>query len=219
MVAPARWQQQWLKRYGIQRGDRVAIAMRNYPEWAVAFFAVTSIGAIAVAINAWWNPRELSYSLENCDPALVVVDQERLDRLAECESLPAELRIIRVRATENAHIASDDWLEVIGAQAGAAMPQVTIAPDDHATIFFTSGSTGHPKGVAATHRNIIHSLLSWELDWELRAHLGVYEPPELAHQQGLLLAIPMFHVAGCFAGPAVCSQGSTQSRVHVQVGC
>jgi long-chain acyl-CoA synthetase len=185
--------------YGIQPGDRVAIAMRNYPEWTMAFFAVTSIGAVAVAINAWWNARELSHSLVDCDPSLIVVDQERLDRLADCEALPADLNVIRVRATKNTRLASDNWDNVISAQAGAIMPQATIDPDDDVIIFYTSGSTGYPKGLISTHRAVIHAVLSWELDWELRSQLGVYVPPEVDYQQGLLLTLPMFHVAGCHA--------------------
>jgi len=185
--------------YGIQPGDRVAIAMRNYPEWVIAFFAATSIGAIAVPLNAWWNTRELMHSLEDSKPSLIVVDQERLDRLADCESLVDELRIIRVRATESSRIVSDDWDEVLGATKGSEMPQVDINPDDDAIILYTSGSTGNPKGGVSSHRAIIHALLSWELDWELRACVGVYELPETEHQGGMLLAIPMFHVSGCHA--------------------
>jgi long-chain acyl-CoA synthetase len=185
--------------YGIQHGDRVAIAMRNYPEWVITFFATTSIGAIAVPVNAWWNARELSYSLEDCRPSLIVVDQERLDRLADCESLAGQPRIIRVRATENAHIASDTWDEVLGTYAGAEMPQVSVDPDDDAIILYTSGSTGPPKGVVSSHRSIIHALLSWELDWELRACMGVYELQATDEKGGMILAIPLFHVSGCHA--------------------
>jgi len=185
--------------YGIRHGDRVAIAMRNYPEWVITFFAATSIGAITVPLNAWWNTRELSYSLADCQPSLIVVDQERLDRLADCESLAGELQTIRVRAVENTGIASDNWDDVLGSNAGCEMPQVSVNPDDDAIIFYTSGSTGSPKGVVSSHRSIVHALLSWELDWELRACMGVYELQETEHQAGMLLAIPMFHVSGCHA--------------------
>jgi long-chain acyl-CoA synthetase len=185
--------------YGIQHGDRVAIAMRNYPEWVIALFAATSIGAIAVPVNAWWSTRELSYSLEDCKPSLIVVDQQRLDCLADRELPVGEQRTLRVRAAKNSRIASDDWDEVLGAHAGREMPQVNMNPDDDAIILYTSGSTGDPKGVVSSHRSIIHALLSWELDWELRACMGVYELPEPEFQGGMLLAIPLFHVAGCHA--------------------
>ena len=79
------------------------------------------------------------------------------------------------------------------------MPDAPIDPDDDATLIYTSGSTGHPKGVLSTHRNAIHAVLSWELDWAVRAHRGIYVAPEVEHQEGMLLAIPLFHVAGSHA--------------------
>ena len=197
-----------VKDYGIKHGDRVAIGMRNYPEWVIAFFAITSVGAIAVPVNAWWNARELSYSLEDCQPALIVVDQERLDRLADCESPADEYPTIRVRTTENHRIPSDNWDEVLAAHAGAEMPQVNLDPDDDAIIFYTSGSTGMPKGAVSSHRSVIHAVLSWELDWELRNCMGVYELPEPDEQGGMLLAVPLFHVSGCHA--------ATLSSIRVQ---
>jgi long-chain acyl-CoA synthetase len=199
--------------YGIQHGDRVTIAMRNYPEWVITFFAATFIGAIVVPVNAWWNARELSYSLEDCRPSLIVADQERLDRLAECKPSISDSRIIRVRALENPRIASDNWDDVLGANAGTGVPPVNIDTDDDATIFYTSGSTGHPKGAVSSHRGIISALLSWELDWELRACLGVYELQETERQGGMLLTIPLFHVSGCHAAML------TSIRVQRKVIC
>ena len=66
--------------YGVAKGDRVAISMRNYPEWMLAFSAATSIGAIAVALNALWQPDELEYALNDCGAKVLLADQERLDR-------------------------------------------------------------------------------------------------------------------------------------------
>ncbi len=188
-----------LEDYGIRHGDRVAIAMRNYPEWVVTFFAVTSIGAIAVSINALWTADELSNSLLNCEPRLIVVDQDRLDRLAD-RVVPSGLRIIRVRAQQNARIASDEWNQVLSAHAGAEMPQASISPDDDATILYTSGSAGHPKGAVSSHRNIIHALLSLELDLAIRQRRGLKSLPVPAHQHGMLLAVPLFHVMGSHTG-------------------
>lgn len=185
--------------YGIQHGDRVAIAMRNYPEWVVSFFAATSIGAVVVAVNALWSSNELLHALKDSEPKLIIADQQRLDCLTPWVQAPTALGIIRVRGNENSSLSSDDWDEVLTSRAGAAMPPASIDPDDDATILYTSGSTGPAKGVISSHRNITNTLLSWELDWELRAHMGLYEPPVLDHQQGILLTVPLFHVSGIFA--------------------
>ena len=142
--------------FGIEKGDRVAISMRNYPEWIIAFYAATSIGAIAVAFNALWSSGDLANGVLDAAPKLIMVDQERLDRLALCEGLPASLQIVRTRALENDHIASLNWSDVLNAHKGSAMPTVQIDPDDHATILYTSGSTGFPKGVLSSHRAIIN---------------------------------------------------------------
>jgi len=182
--------------YGIQPGDRVAIAMRNYPEWVVSFFATTAIGAIAVSINPLWNTKELAGALQDCRPALITVDQERLYKLAGCESLATGLDVIRVRAEPLQAIASDNWGDIIHRHLGYPMPDVAVNPDDDATIIYTSGSTGAPKGAISTHRNLIHALLSWELDTQLRIHMGLYQPPEQDHQEAFLLAVPLFHVSG-----------------------
>ena len=71
-------------RYGIGEGDRVAISMRNYPEWVMCFMAVTSIGAIAVALNALWQPEEMEYGLIDSGAKVLFADGERLQRLAAC---------------------------------------------------------------------------------------------------------------------------------------
>ena len=190
--------------YDIQKGDRVAIAMRNYPEWIVTFFAATSVGAIAVCINAHWSPAELANSLAECKPSLIVADRERLNCLADDAPANAGRRVIRVRAEENPSVSSADWDEVLSSSANAEMPAVTIDPDDDATIVFTSGSTGQPKGALSSHRNVIHALLSWELDWAIRVHNGIYHIPEIDHQEGMLLTIPLFHVAGFVAAMLPC---------------
>ena len=185
--------------HGVRPGDRVAISMRNYPEWVVAFNAATSIGAIAVAMNALWQPEELAYGLEDSAPRVLIADAERLERLARCTRIPADLAVLSVRAGQAHAFGARDLDEALQDVTDATLPAIDMHPDDDATILYTSGSTGHPKGAVSSHRNIISALLSWELD----AHAGLLargeSPTEPETQAATLLAVPLFHVTGLHA--------------------
>ncbi|MFM1989990.1 MAG: hypothetical protein RJA99_2947 [Pseudomonadota bacterium] len=182
---------------GVRPGDRVAIAMRNYPEWTLGFMAATSIGAIAVAMNAHWQADEMGYALRDCGAVALLADAERLERLARADA-PAGLAVFAVRAPATAPgVRALDAL--VAALGDVPMPEADPAPDDPATILYTSGSTGHPKGVVSTHRNILSALMSWELDraiGERVAGVAASAPPG---QDGTLLGVPLFHVTGLAA--------------------
>jgi long-chain acyl-CoA synthetase len=183
--------------FGIKPGDRVGIAMRNYPEWPIALTAIISIGAIAVAVNAWWEVDELEYGLNHTKAKVIIADQERLDRLMRSEKL-GNVAIISVRSKPVPNAIQMDTLTC----DDAAMPQVDIAADDNAVILFTSGSTGRPKGSVSTHRNIISSLLSWELEIMCNAMQRVTKrkpSADRSYQIATLLAMPLFHVNGLLA--------------------
>ncbi len=185
--------------YGVKKGDAVALSMRNYPEWAIAYMAATSAGAVLVALNALWTPEELAYGLELSRPVVLIADQERLDRLAAAPNAPKTFRIIAARTAKPLPANARAWNDVVGGAGKSDMPAVELAPDDDLQMLFTSGSTGKPKGVVSTHRNILSALLSWELDlnaaWEtgLLARPPTDPPPP---QSAMLLAIPLFHVTG-----------------------
>jgi long-chain acyl-CoA synthetase len=177
---------------GVQPGDRVGIALRNYPEWIWAFMGITSAGAIAVAMNAWWSGEELLYGIEDSGLDLLFVDRERLERVTPfLDRLNIDLVTVRCRSEEHS-----DWASFL-AEASAEMPELGIAPDTNALIIYTSGYTSRPKGVLSTHRAIIHALLGWESVIALAVGLsrrpvqaGPAEPPSM------LLAVPLFHVNG-----------------------
>ena len=181
--------------YGVEKGDRVAISMRNYPEWIIGFMAATSIGAIAVAMNALWQPHEMEYGLKDSGAKLLLADQERLDRLAACDAPPTGLQVIAVRPTKPLAPATRSYDAVMAATVEASRPERTVQPDDDAIMLYTSGSTGHPKGAVSTHRNIMSALLSWELDAQAGMLAG-FSPVAGAAQPAALLSIPLFHVSG-----------------------
>ena len=183
---------------GVKPGDRVAISMRNYPEWMLAFNAATSIGAVAVAMNAHWQADEMAYGLQDSGAKVLIADQERLDRVAACGDLPG-LQVLAVRPSKLLAAGVRNMADLTAAAGAVPMPPVDIQPDDPATILYTSGSTGHPKGVLSSHRNIVSALLSWELDRFIGEKVTGIVPPAPAIQPGTLLAVPLFHVTGLHA--------------------
>ena len=183
--------------FGVRHGDRVAISLRNYPEWVLAFMAITSLGAIAVAMNALWQPDELAYGLTDCGAQVLFADAERIERLSRCTQRPA-VKVISVR-TDDVPADMTSLADLLARVGDVAMPAADVAPDDPATIFDTSGSTGHPKGVVSTHRAIISALLSWELDGQAAAKVAGIEIQPPTEQAGSLMAVPFFHVTGSHA--------------------
>ncbi len=193
---------------GVEKGDRVAFAMRNLPEWTAIFFAVASIGAIAVPLNAWWSAGELAYGIADSGAKLLILDGDRYDRFKG--ELPAltGLEGIFVTRPKGAIEAPaqpfdmllpppNDWaaLPEIGLHPAAA----TIAPEDDVVIFYTSGTTGEPKGALGTHRNMATNIYS-SAYCNARALLRRGEMPPAAPVPKVgLLVIPLFHVTACSA--------------------
>ncbi|WP_439358593.1 class I adenylate-forming enzyme family protein [Bradyrhizobium sp. DASA03007] len=190
-------------RFGIRKGDRIAIVMRNYPEWSISFFAAVAIGAIAVPLNAWMTGAELEYCLSDSGCCALVADAERIQRLApHLGALPALRAAIVVRHTAPLSPGLHNWGDIVPAEAPALeLPNVTVAPDDDATIFYTSGTTGKPRGALGTHRNICTSPVSVAFG-RARAQLVVgraLPDPAKTPKRALLLPVPLFHVTGCHA--------------------
>ncbi|HEX8555477.1 MAG TPA: AMP-binding protein [Sphingomonas sp.] len=190
---------------GVEKGDRVALAMRNLPEWPVAFFAIVSLGAIAVPLNAWWTAGELHYGLHDSGARVAVVDAERHERLsAHYGDLPLLKHVLVTRATVPLDGVAARLEEVIGTPHDWArlpeipFPTVAIAPDDDATIFYTSGTTGAPKGALGTHRNLTSNILSSGYS-SARTALRRGEAPPEPTPKVMLTVIPLFHVTGCSA--------------------
>jgi long-chain acyl-CoA synthetase len=199
-----------LQAAGVVKGDRVAIVMRNLPEWPVAFFGATAIGAIATPLNAWWTGAELEYGLTDSGAKVLVVDAERLERISEhlanCPSLERvyvarsldEIAHPLVVRMEDAIGAAESW----AALPEADLPEVALDTDDDAFIFYTSGTTGKPKGALGTHRNICHNIfaaMAGVARTALRKGEAPPAPDPTGPQKGALMSVPFFHATGCFA--------------------
>jgi len=183
-------------RYGIRPGDRVSIAMRNYPEWVESFAAITSIGAISVSMNAWWTSEELDYALRDSGSRVVIADRERAERIAPL--LPdLDLRVVVVRDSGEPLDGVDRLEDVL--QEGAPMPDVSIDPDADATILYTSGTTGHPKGAVSTHRAVLSALMAFSCRAAVNAARGAGTPKDHPYPPSFILIVPLFHVTGCVA--------------------
>ena len=184
-----------VEHYGVKKGDRVAIGMRNYPEWITAFAAITSIGAIVVSLNAWWTTEEMHYGLEDSGTSILIADQDRAER-AEGAFDTLGVRTVVVRSTGTLPPGADRLEDVL--VPGATMPEVEIHPDDDATILYTSGTTGNPKGAVSTHRAVVHGLFSFACRAAVN---GLTSPPKEPHPfpTSFILVVPLFHVTGCVA--------------------
>jgi long-chain acyl-CoA synthetase len=181
-----------IEEYGVSKGDRVAISMRNYPEWVFSFMAVTSIGGVAVAMNALWTSEEMHYGLSDSGAKVLIADRERMERVTPVLG-DLNVEVLTVRCEQGKS------LETAMAKYSEEMPLIDVAPEDMATILYTSGSTGHPKGAVSCHLNILSALKSWELDQMTAVLMSGIEPEEPEYQPAGLMAVPLFHATGSHA--------------------
>lgn len=164
--------------YGIGRGDRVAIAAANSPEWIMTFWATVSVGAVAVGFNAWWSAREMAHGIDNAEPALVVADARQSAKLTDCA--------VPVLSLEN------DIGRLAASHPDAPLPSADVAEDDPAVILYTSGTSGRPKGAVHTHRNLLAVIEYHRLNDALFEEFG---DPVASQDRVYLLTLPLFHIA------------------------
>ena len=190
--------------YGAGPGTRVAISMRNYPEWVLSHWAAISVGAAVVGMNSWWTRPEMEFALADCEPAVLIVDGERLETLG---SARGEVPLIVTRHGGEIGGSALRWESVADpSTAPDGLPEVAIDPDDDALIFYTSGTTGSPKGAQLTHRAVVHNLMNMvfmaacgDAARAIRAARATDgdEPASAAAEVKALLPVPLFHVTGC----------------------
>jgi acyl-CoA synthetase (AMP-forming)/AMP-acid ligase II len=181
------------ERYGIGPGDRVAILAANCPEWAIAFWAVTSLGGVVCAGNGWWTSDEIRHALELTEPKLLIGDARRLERVREIDT---DVPIIEVES---------DFARLTTYAPGAPLPDQEIDEDDPALILFTSGTTGRAKGALISHRALVAFVQVLMCAGGVRMRTAMLDgtlsgPPAAPPPSTTLMLSPMFHVSGLFAG-------------------
>jgi long-chain acyl-CoA synthetase len=182
--------------YGLKKGDRVGIAMRNYPEWVISFAAIISVGMVSVSLNAWWTEDELDYAINDSGLSLLIGDSERILRSTR-PCLGAGARLLGVRLDDATSYATEveRWADVV--VKGVSMPEVEVDADSDATILYTSGTTGFPKGAVSTNGAITQAILAFTSSAAVQSarqsgeEMGSGQPPVF------ILIVPLFHVTGC----------------------
>ena len=174
---------------GVEKGDRIGIAMRNCPAWVLSYMAVLKAGAIATLLNGWWQPDELEHALMLTEPKLILADAPRAQRIAAtCATCHVDTIAIDKRSPEA-------FLQLI-AEGSPDIELPEVSPEDDATILFTSGSTGEAKGAVSTHRAVTTGVYAYATS--LMVLRGILEsegrPPP--NPLKTLVVVPLFHVTG-----------------------
>ncbi len=197
---------------GVVHGDRVAVLAQNSPEWCMTFWGTVDLGAVLVGLNGWWNTDEIIYGLEDSGAKVLVVDDKRYQRIADALDDIETLEHVYLIDSDPGHGAASSkvrsFAELVAAPTDA-FPEVPIDEGDHAVIFYTSGTTGRPKGAISTHRNMVANLQNTVLLLtagsmaQAAIAQAAGEDPDGAAlapaggQPVALFSAPLFHVAGC----------------------
>jgi long-chain acyl-CoA synthetase len=187
--------------------------MRNYPEHMLAYWAIVSMGAVVVGMNAWWVGAEMVYGIQDSEPKVIIADAERLERLMPVRDQVPAPKLVGVRLPAPMDGVTS-YEEEVRTHTGA-LPDVTIAPDSEACIFYTSGTTGRPKGAQQTHRGCVSNVWNLLFAGALAAHTGILRglvtPADLENAPiGVsLVTTPLFHVTAnnCVAQGATATGG------------
>jgi long-chain acyl-CoA synthetase len=184
---------------GVQRGDRVALLSANNPEWVVAFWACAAASAICVPLNAWWRAEELQFALEDSGSRVLICDERRWELVKHLPDVLPALEQVYVIGTDTPAAGAAPFAEVEAGGDPGGFPSVDVDEDDIAGIFYTSGTTGKPKGATITHRQTLANLQNLFLLGTVQVMQGSAPPAELSGrtQAASLLIVPLFHTTGC----------------------
>jgi len=184
---------------GVNKGDRVAIFMRNRVEWVISFIAASMTGAVVTPLNSWWGANELAFVLEDAGVSVIIADPKRARHAEAMKNPPKNFtKIICCGEPE----AFPGWLRMDELEASCSSttpPAVSILPEDDVCLMYTSGSTGKPKGAISTNRAVISAVFGYAL---MGLALKFYKNggkmiADDGKQMSILVPIPLFHVTGC----------------------
>ena len=188
--------------YGVKPGDRVALLMRNAPEYPIIFMAAACVGAVPVFVNSFWTTEELEHGFEDCDAKLAFVDEPRATKMEPfADRLGINRVVVRTAAMEKVR----EFWDLIDQVSDAGMPEVSIDPDDDFAVMYTSGSSGHPKGVVLTHRSATSAIQTWLFGMQVASLLGYAPAPPIdadgtPYQPCTMMTTPFFHISATHAG-------------------
>ncbi|MCP4434061.1 MAG: acyl--CoA ligase [Actinomycetia bacterium] len=196
----------WFAANGLTKGDRVAVLSQNNPQWCATFWAAVDMGAVLVGLNGWWNTDEILYGLQHSGAKVLVADAKRFDRItADLDAAPDLEHVLLVDANPDSFDAGDEGPRLLrfddavseGATGSPGFPTTEIAESDPAVIFYTSGTTGRPKGAISTHANMVANLQNTVFSLTLAAMTNPDASVGGGDQPVSLLTSPLFHVSGC----------------------
>lgn len=183
--------------FGLKKNDRVGLAMRNSPQWCIAFMAITVAGGVVVAMNSWWKSKELIFAMDDTSPVLLFADNQRFKYLENYLNSTSIKTIIDYQIAERVNGVSyiNDLLDQ-NISTTILLPD--IQQEDNAVIFYTSGSTGTPKGALSTHRMLLTTLFSWGLMATAYSMLDDKDKNLEVNRLSVLVCLPLFHVTACY---------------------
>ncbi|HEY2812041.1 MAG TPA: class I adenylate-forming enzyme family protein [Acidimicrobiales bacterium] len=190
-----------LDTFGVTHGDRVAVLSQNNPEWCLTFWGTVNLGAVLVGLNGWWTNDEIIYGLQDSGSKVLVADAKRFERIAGSLDDCPDLEHVFLIDSDPSVFGDDKRLhrfdELLADKTDTA-PTAAIDEDDYAVIFYTSGTTGRPKGAISTHRSMIANLQNTIYGSVAGAMLGSGAIPQGDGGQTVaLFTSPLFHVSGC----------------------
>ncbi|MES3153554.1 class I adenylate-forming enzyme family protein [Sphingomonas faeni] len=174
--------------YRIAQGDRVGIAMRNSPSWIILYMGIVMAGGVATLLNGWWQSEELEAAIGEVDCTLVFADPPRVKRLAQIAGLTAP--VVEIDDSR----ALDAALAPVFAKDDRTAGLPPLGPEDHATILFTSGSTGQSKGALSEHRSVVQGIFNYLGQAMMMVGIATAQGNPPVGQPVTLLTIPLFHV-------------------------